>query len=95
MTEINNPVVLYHDSHMDYNHPNITTSYQNEQDELFYYSIMIVSIIMIPFYLFLLCFLSYKFCIKPRRRRQLSVVMGTLTHHSITEENENSLISMN
>lgn len=69
----------YHQEHHDYKHQNVSSTAMSE-DEVFYYVVMIIHVVLVPVYIFLLGYFSYKLCIQPIKKKKMTVVLGTLNH---------------
>lgn len=69
----------YHQEHHDYKHQNVSSTAMSE-DEVFYYVVMIIHVVLVPVYIFLIGYFSYKLCIQPIKRKKMTVVLGTLNH---------------
>ena len=66
---------FYHQEH----HQNISSTAISE-DEVFYYVVIIIHVVLVPVYIFLIGYLSYKLCIQPAKRKKMALVLGTLNH---------------
>ena len=79
----------YHQEHHDYKHQNVSSTVMSE-DEVFYYIVMIIHVVLVPIYIFLLGYFSYKLCIQPAERKKMALVLGTLNHAVKEEINEDT-----
>ncbi len=79
----------YHQEHYDYKHQNVSSTAMSE-DEVFYYVVMIIHVVLVPVYIFLIGYFSYKLCIQPAKRKKMTVVLGTLNHAVKEEINEDT-----
>ena len=85
----------YHQEHQNYRHQNVSSTAMSE-NEVFYYLVMIIHVVLVPVYIFLIGYILYKMCIQPAKRKKMALVLGTLNHavkeeiNKDTTDNENT-----